>query len=72
MFINQSQPYWSLAGNVVTALAEADANRVETVLRALGTESNTVGGCNIDVASLNGYNLQHDVDAGLYLHDANT
>ena len=60
----------SLAGNVVTPLSEADVDGATTVLGTLGTESNTVGGCDIDVTSVNDYKLQHDVDAALYLHGA--
>jgi len=62
----------TLAGNVTSALSEGDVNGATTVLGTLGTESNTVGGCDIDVSSLNGYRLQHDVDAALYLHGTNT
>jgi len=60
----------SLAGNVTNALTEAEVDGVSTVLGTLGTESNTVGGCDIDVTSINDYKLQHDVDATLYLHGA--
>ena len=61
----------SLSGNTSVALAEADVDGITTVLGNLGTESNTVGGCDIDVASVNDYKLQHDVNAALYLHGAN-
>ena len=61
----------SLAGNVVSTLSEADVDGTTTVLGTLGTESNTVGGCDIDVSSVNDFKLQHDVDNTLYLHGAN-
>jgi len=60
----------TLSGNVTRDLAEADVDGATTVLGTLGTESNTVGSCNIDVASNNDFRLQHDVDAALYLHGA--
>lgn len=58
----------SLAGNVATALAEADVDGATTVIGTLGTESNTVGACDIAISSVNDYKLQHDVDPSLYLH----
>lgn len=60
----------NLAGNVTKALTEAEVNGTTTTVGTLGTESNTVGGCDIDVASTNDFKLQHDVDATLYLHGA--
>ncbi len=60
----------SLSGNVVSPLSEAEVDGATTVLGTLGTESNTVGGCDIDVTSINDYKLQHDVDAALFLHGA--
>lgn len=61
----------SLAGNVVSTLSEADVNGTTTVIGTLGTESNTVGGCDIDISSVNDFKLQHDVDTSLFLHGAN-
>jgi len=60
----------SLSGNTTVALAEADVDGVTTVLGTLGTESNTVGSCDIEVTTVNDYKLQHDVDAALFLHGA--
>jgi spore coat protein U-like protein len=58
----------SLSGNTVLPLAEADVNNTTTTLGTLGTESNTVGDCDIDVTSANDFRLQHDTDSSLYLH----
>jgi len=60
-----------LSGNVTRTLTEAEVDNATTVLGTLGTESNTVGSCDIDVSSLNDYKLQHNVDNSLYLHGAN-
>ena len=47
----------SLSGNTVVALAEADVNGTTTTLGTLGTESNTVGACDLDISSLNDFEL---------------
>ena len=60
----------TLAGNTSVILTETDVNATTTSLGTLGTESNTVGGCDLDVSSLNDFKLQHDVDAALFLHGA--
>ena len=58
----------SLSGNTSVALAEADVDNATTVLGTLGTESNTTGSCDITVASLKDYKLEHTTAAGLFLH----
>ncbi|MGK0271226.1 MAG: hypothetical protein ACI88H_001883 [Cocleimonas sp.] len=60
----------SLSGISASPLTEAEVNGVTTVLGTLGTESNTIGGCDIDITSLNDYKLQHDVNLTLFLHGA--
>lgn len=61
----------SLQGNTVNAMSEAQANAATHVLGTLGTESNTVGSCDISIASVQDFKLQHDTDAALFLHGAN-
>ena len=62
----------SLAGNVVSTLSEADVDGTTTVLGTLGTESNTVGGCEIEIGSQNDFKLKHnESQTALYLHGAN-
>ncbi|KAG1657075.1 hypothetical protein GQR58_023570 [Nymphon striatum] len=58
----------SLSGNTSVDLAEADVDGATTTLGTLGTESNTTGGCDVAVTSVNDFRLQHDTDASLYLH----
>lgn len=61
-----------LAGNVSRDLSVAEANGTVTLLGNLGTESNTVGSCDLDISSLNNFRLQHNVDATLFLHATNS
>lgn len=58
----------SLSGNVTAPLSDADVDNATTVLGTLGTESNTVGDCDIDVTSDNDFKLEHTSSAGLFLH----
>jgi len=60
-----------LAGNVSRDLSVAEVNGTLTSLGNLGTESNTVGSCDLNITSLNDFKLQHDVNASLYLHGTN-
>ncbi len=60
-----------LAGNVSRDLTVAEVNGTVTNLGNLGTESNTVGGCDLSITSLNDFRLQHDVNSSLYLHATN-
>ncbi len=60
-----------LAGNVSKDLTVAEVNGTVTNLGNLGTESNTVGSCDLGISSLNDFRLQHNVNSNLYLHATN-
>jgi len=64
----------NFTGDLVGAskdLTIAQVNGTVTNLGTLGTESNTVGGCDLSITSLNDFRLQHDVNPNLYLHQTN-
>ncbi|GAA0412545.1 hypothetical protein GCM10009133_21130 [Cocleimonas flava] len=60
-----------LAGNASKDLSVTEVNGTVTTLGNLGTESNTTGGCAINISSKNDFRLQHNVDSSLYLHQTN-
>ena len=61
-----------LAGNVSKDLSVAEVNGTVTTLGSLGTQSNTVGGCDLDISSLNNFKMMHTVDNSIFLHATNS